>query len=110
QEVIIHQRTADALVNGRVTEFKIIHKATNLKNAVQKQLRKGKRQAPRVLLYISTEIQLDSLLLGIFNAVKFDSEGMLQQVVIWHSGQIVELNRAEILDGSFMKKIKDGLK
>lgn len=97
--------SCDALRNGVEWEFKTV-KSLNPGLAVQKAIRQGKRQSANIMCLIKTEdIHLHDISLGIYRAVKRDTQMKIQQIaILFPNGQLIEIDRIEVVSGTMMKK------
>lgn len=103
-ENIILKPTPDASIDGEMWEFKTISRAKNLRNAVQRQLRKGKSQCGNILLYINQPFEIAEITFGIYNAVKFDHLAIIQRIaILFRDGTFIEFGREEVEDKRYLK-------
>jgi len=101
----------DALRNGAEWEFKTIQ-ASNLKNAVQNALRKGKTQSTNIICFVNMLYNIENITLGIYNAVKFDKDGRIANIgILFQDGRLLEMSREEVISrlflGRFYQKTKE---
>ena len=97
--------TPDATVNEDTWEFKTIWKATNLKNRVQLDIKNGKEQSANILIYIAQRYNIDDIVVGIYNAVKYDEREKIQKIVIlFEDKRLIRIERAEVIDHSYRSK------
>jgi len=104
-----NQKTADALVDGVLVEFKTISNTTNFGNRVQQDISRGKEQADNILLYIKQKQKFDykSFYKGIEYAIKFDSYQKISTIqILFESRKLIILNRSQIEDGSYKEILK----
>lgn len=107
-------RTSDAFVfvgeTWEAWEFKSLtdrtnphHELTNLRNAVQSDLRLGKRQAATIVIHLSREIAslggMAQVNAGVGSALRMDSQNLIQRVVLLSlNGKIIEQRTREELN------------
>jgi Contact-dependent growth inhibition CdiA C-terminal domain len=97
--------SADATLNGEVWEFKTIMETVNMSGAVQKDIKRGKRQAANILIFIDQLYTANDITKGIYNAVKFDKKQDVAKIgILFQNGDLINMTRAEILDESFREK------
>jgi hypothetical protein len=100
--------SADATLNDEVWEFKTISETKSMSNAVQKDIKRGKRQAANILIFIDQRYNPNEVTRGIYNAIKFDKNEIVQMIaILFQNGNLTMITRAEILDESFRKKFAD---
>lgn len=94
----------DALRNGEEWEFKTIQ-ASNLKNAVQNALRKGKTQSANIICFVNMLYTIENITLGIYNAIKFDREARIANIgILFQDGRLVEMSREDVVNRRFIRK------
>ena len=97
--------TPDASINDEMWEFKTISQATNLKNRVQLDIKKGKRQAANILIFIAQRYNIEDIRAGIYNAVKFDDKEKIQKIgILFQDGRLIIVERFEVIDKSYRTK------
>lgn len=98
-------RSADATLNDKIWEFKTISDAKNLSNRVQGNIKNGKKQAANILIFINQLYNANDITKGIYNAIKFDKDEAAQKMaILFQSGKLIIIERAEVLDKSYRKK------
>lgn len=95
------ERSPDATRNGIPWEFKRIAHATNFARAVQRELRRAKRQAPNILLYILQSYSFDDLTVGLYKAVRDDEKAQIQRVAVLDNQSLRHSNRKLIQAKNF---------
>lgn len=97
--------SADAMLDDEEWEFKTISEAKNLSNRVQRDIKNGKRQAANILIFINQLYNTNDITKGIYNAIKFDEKEMVQKIaILFQNGNLIIVERAEILDKSYRHK------
>jgi hypothetical protein len=98
-------RTPDASINEEIWEFKTIWQATNLKNRVQLDIKNGKEQATNILIFIYQRYNIDDIILGIYNAVKYDKREIIKKIgILFEDGKLIIIERVEVIDNSYRSK------
>lgn len=97
--------SADSTRNGVIWEFKTFQKAQNLRGAMQKTLRMGKKQSSNVLCFIDQPYKTSEIIGALYNVIKFDFKKELQTIaILFRSNELIEIRREEIIDESFLSK------
>jgi Contact-dependent growth inhibition CdiA C-terminal domain len=97
--------SADSTRNGVIWEFKTFQKAQNLRGAVQKTLRLGKKQANNVLCFIDQPYKKSEIIGALYNVIKFDFKKELHAIaILFRNNHLIEITREEIIDESFVAK------
>jgi Contact-dependent growth inhibition CdiA C-terminal domain len=97
--------TPDASINDEIWEFKTISQSINLSNTVQKDLKRGKRQSSKILIYITQTYKIPEITKGIYNAIKFDEGELIEEIaILFKNERLILLKRIEVLDKSFTAK------
>ncbi|GEM_PF-6967485 len=100
-------KNADAVVDGKIIEFKTISNATNFKRAIENALRRSKKQAKNTLLYIKQKFCLSDLYRGIETAIKFDKSKKITEIqILFSDGNLKILLRNQIENGSYKELLK----
>lgn len=95
----IEGKSPDALVNGLLWEFK---NTSGSASSVQNLLRKGKKQASRIVLTLPKKFVLGDIIRGMLNAVNLDTKEDIKTVLlIFPDGNLVELGRKDIVKRNF---------
>jgi Contact-dependent growth inhibition CdiA C-terminal domain len=90
----------DADINGEIWDFKEIANAENIAGATQQQIRRGKKQADKVALYVNQEFDIADVNLGIASAIRIDIANLIQKIaLIDRTGRLQILNREEFVNG-----------
>ncbi len=90
----------DADINGEIWDFKEIANAENIAGATQQQIRRGKKQADKVTLYVTQEYDIADVNLGIASAIRIDIANLIQKIAfIDRAGRLQILNREELMNG-----------
>ncbi len=101
--------SADATVDGELWEFKTIAKTINMSHSVQRNIARGKYQAPNVLIFINQAYNSNDVTKGIYNAVKFDEKELIEHIGILFQNAVLRIfSRAEILNESFRAQFLEG--
>ena len=97
--------SADATLDDEVWEFKTIFETVNMRGAVQKDIKRGKRQSANILIFIAQLYNVNDITKGIYNAIKFDGKWDVAKIgVLFQNGDLVIMTRSEIIDESFREK------
>jgi hypothetical protein len=97
--------SADATLDDELWEFKTVAKTMSMSNSVQRNIARGKRQAPNVLLFINQAYNTNDVAKGIHNAVKFDERELIGRIgVLFQNTTLRIFSKADILDESFREK------
>jgi hypothetical protein len=100
--------SADATLNGEVWEFKTIMETVNMSGAVQKDIKRGKRQAANILIFIDQLYETREITRGIYNAIKFDEKRVVKKIgILFQNGYLIIMERAEVLDESFRNRFPE---
>lgn len=92
----------DATRNEEAWEFKTV-RVSNIENALQDAIRRGKKQASNILCFIDSDNwEVHQITLGIYTAVKFDLKiQAVRLAILFRSGKLVEMTREEVRNGAF---------
>jgi hypothetical protein len=105
QPNMLGMSTPDASINEEIWEFKTIWQATNLKNRVQLDIKNGKKQAVNVIIFIAQLYNVDDIILGIYNAVKYDKKEIIQKIgILFEDGKLLIIERVEVIDNTYRSK------
>ena len=97
--------SADAEVDNEIWEFKTISNTRNLSNRIHKVISKGKHQSSNVLIYIAQLYKSHEITKGIDNAVRVDSNELIQKIaILFQDGRLIFVKREEVTDKSFNDK------
>jgi hypothetical protein len=97
--------TPDASIDEEIWEFKTITQANNLSNTVQRDIKRGKRQASNILIYIVQRYNVEDILKGVFNAAKFDEKELINKIaILFQNGRLIIFERIEVIDKSYIDK------
>lgn len=108
-EIKTNKKTPDAIVSGLLWEFKKIN--GGVKNGVQLQIKRGKKQAERISIELPTEFNVRELTLAIYTAViKNDLNEKVKELAFLIKGKLVRITRKEIEDGSYIAKIQKAVR
>lgn len=101
-------KSPDALLDGLIWEFKTV---IGSRNCIQNNIKKAKKQAPRILLKINSKnFVMGDILRGLMSAIRFDETGKIKLVAFWMpDNSIIQISRKEIEERNF-KAFKNYLK
>jgi SPP1 gp7 family putative phage head morphogenesis protein len=98
-------KNPDALVDGKVFEFKTNKEAT--KSAIDNELRKAKKQADHIVLHIKSDISVPDLADAISD--RMGRAKNVNEVWLIHDDNLIKLKKAELSDKqAIMHRIKKG--
>lgn len=90
----------DAEVDGEFWEFKELRNATNIRGAVQRDIREGRKQARNIAYHINQEHDIIDINAGIESAIRFDDRRLLEKItLIFNSQESETLSREELENG-----------
>jgi hypothetical protein len=96
----LREKTADAEVDGELWEFKELRNATNVRGAVQRDIRDGKKQARNIAYHINQDYNILDINEGIRSAVRMDSRRLIGKItLIYNSCESETLTREELENG-----------
>ena len=98
-------KSFDARVDGIEWEFKTLTKYSNLKNAIDRELRAAVKQSSNILLFINNGYQKEDLITGVerrtlrTREIKFVS-------ILFRDGRLITVSRKQIETGEFRKLVE----
>ncbi|OCR00723.1 hypothetical protein BCD67_12190 [Oscillatoriales cyanobacterium USR001] len=96
----LREKTADAEVDGELWEFKELRNATNVRGAVQRDIRDGKKQARNIVYHINQHYNILDINEGIRSAVRMDSKRLIGKItLIYNSCERQTFTREQLKNG-----------
>ncbi len=90
----------DAEINDVRAEIKEIRHAENVANAVQKQLWRGRHQAPHLLVYLNQAFEAEDVTAGMRTVVRLDGKARIKTFTfVFEDGTFKTLSREEVRNG-----------
>ena len=90
----------DFLISGLIWEAKTIN-TTNIKNGIQAAIKRGKKQASRILIRLPKRFKKRDLWQGLYNAIALhdQKEKVKSILLVFPEGKMVELSTEDIRKG-----------
>ena len=98
-------KSFDANIDGVEWEFKTLTNFSNLKNAVDRELRNAVKQSSNILLFINNGYKNEDLITGVERRTLRNKE-IKFIAILFKDGRLIKVSRKQIESGEFRKLVK----